>query len=84
MKTIPTYHPTENWVIPPENQGQIVTVSYSLDADAGVILERTYDASDQSEGVVAYHYPRNDDGAWDPWNGTPRLGRCIGKCRIGE
>ena len=77
-----TYTPTERWTTPPENQGQIVTVSYSLDAGAEVILESIYDASDRSQEYRAYAYPCDDDGAWEPWNGAPPLGRYLGLCEI--
>jgi len=77
-----TYSPTDKWITPPENQGQIVTVSYNLDSDAAVILESIYDASDRSQEYRAYAYPENDDGEWSPWNGTPALGKCLGQCEI--
>lgn len=76
------YTPTEKWVTPPENQGQIVTVSYSLDSEAEVILERIHDASDGTTEFRAYRYPARDDGSWEPWNGTPKLGRSLGKCEV--
>ena len=82
MNKVKTYNPTEKWVTPPENQGQIVTVSYSLDSDAEVILESIYDASDRSQEYRAYRYPADDDGEWTPWNGTPALGKCLGACEI--
>lgn len=79
---VKTYNPTEKWTTPPENQGQIVTVSYSLDADAEVILESIYDASDRSQEYRAYAYPDDDDGTWEPWNGAPSLGEEFGRCEI--
>jgi hypothetical protein len=77
-----SYSPTDKWITPPENQGQIVSVSYNLDSDAGVILESIYDASDRSQEYRAYSYPDDDDGEWSPWNGTPELGECLGQCTI--
>ncbi len=77
-----SYSPTEKFITPPENQGQIVTCSYSLDADAEVIIENIYDASDRTQIYRAYAYPRNDDGTWEPWNGVPELGRSFGECQI--
>lgn len=79
-----TYNPTEKWITPPENQGQIVTVSYSLDADAEVILESIFDASDRSQEYRAYAYPDGDDGSWEPWNGIPSLGKYLGPCEMSE
>jgi hypothetical protein len=58
-------------------------VSYAVDADAQVILERTYDRSDRSEAVVAYDMPSRGDG-FEPWNKTPRLGRRLGRCSVEE
>jgi hypothetical protein len=75
------FHPTGAWHVPPECQGQIVEVSYTVDAEAGVILERTLDRSDGSEVIVAYDYPARDH-TWDPWNGTPKLGRRLGRCTV--
>lgn len=79
-----TYTPTTRWDTPPENQGQILTCSYALDSDAEVILEKIYDASDRTTEYRAYKYPVDDDGEWDPWNGTPELGRALGTCEIEE
>lgn len=62
------------FITPPENQGQIVTVDYACTED--YILERTSDASDKSETIVAYRWPAN--GGFDPWNGAPKLGRRAG------
>ncbi len=56
-----TYIATSAFLTPPENQGQIVTVSYALDAEAEVILEKIYDASDKSLEYQAYAYPEDDD-----------------------
>jgi hypothetical protein len=84
IKKMKTYNPTEKWTTPPENQGQIVTVSYSLDYGAEVILESIYDASDRSQEYRAYAYPDDDDGSWEPWNGVPRLGRELGRCEISQ
>lgn len=61
---------------------EIVTVSYSLDCGAKVIIESVYDASDRSQEYYAYRYPKNDDGSWEPWNGAPRLGKSLGRCQI--
>lgn len=77
-----TYSPTTGFTTPPENRGQIMTISYALDSDAEVILERIHDASDRSTEYRAYAYPRNDDGSWEPWNCAPKLGRRLGTCAI--
>lgn len=67
--------------VSPENQGQIVTVSYAW-AD-GVIIERVYDASDRTESMTAYE-DGDQDGEWDPWNRTPKLGKALGSVEIIE
>jgi len=77
-----TYHPTSAWHVPPEHQGQIIEVSYSLDAEAEVILERTIDRSDRSEVIVAYAYPKRRAGSWEPWTRPPRLGRRLHRCQV--
>ena len=77
-----TYYPTTKFVTPPENQGQIVIVSYALDADAEVIIKRTHDASNNSIRFDAYSYPDDDSGEWTPWNESPELGTHLGQCKI--
>lgn len=77
-----TYTPTTIFTTPPENQGQIVTVSYALAADDEAIIESIYDASDRTQGYRAYAYADDDDGDWAPWNGAPALGECLGQCLI--
>ena len=57
------------WITPPENQGQIVEVSYSRDCPDGIGYERTLDRSDGSESIRPVRSP--DDCEWEPWNGTP-------------
>ena len=65
------------FVTPPENQGQAVTRSYACTED--YILEKTYDASDNSVSIEAYEWPEDvEEGEWGPQNGTPRLGRRLG------
>ena len=56
-----------NWITPPENQGQIVIVSYA-GAD-GTVYRQTFDQSDRT---AEYHASRalvDDEG--DYWNGAP-------------
>lgn len=77
-----TYNPTTEFITPPENQGQFVTLSYALDCDAEVILVSSYDAGDHSKVYYAYMYPDNDDGSWEPQNCVPELGEYLGECQI--
>ena len=77
-----TFCLTTDFITPPENQGQIVTVSYALAADEEAIIERTHYASDRTTRYDAYSYPENDDGDWAPWNGAPELGDHLGECSI--
>ena len=73
----------EKFTTPPENQGQIVTVSYALADDTEIIIVRTHDASDNTTEYWAYELPE-DYKIWDPWNGVPELGDEIGPCTIKE
>jgi hypothetical protein len=59
-----------------------VTYSYGLAADDEVIIMKVHDASDRSTIYFAYAYPENDDGSWEPWNGTPKLGEELGECEV--
>jgi hypothetical protein len=59
---------------PPENQGQIVTVSYGW--LCGGIVRHTFDASDRSETFRFLQDPYGIlDGdlldGWEPWNTAP-------------
>lgn len=76
------YHITADFVTPPENQGQIVTVSYGLAAENEIIITCTYDASDKTTIYDAYYYPDDDEGKWEPWNGVPEIGEHLGECLI--
>ena len=75
------YRVTSAFIVPPENQGQIVEVSYAIAADDEVIIERTLDKSDRTIRYDAYEYP-DKEWEWDPWNGTPSLGEHVGVCAI--
>jgi hypothetical protein len=78
-----SYKPTTTFITPPENQGQIVTVSYALAADDELILVRTYDASDRTTSYDAYAYPEEcDQDSYDPANGEPELGAYVGQCSV--
>ena len=66
------------FITPPENGGQIVTTSYAC--TEAYILEKTFDASDRSEEIVAYHWPAS--GEFSPQNGSPKLGRRAGIVKI--
>jgi hypothetical protein len=64
---------------PPENQGQIVLVSYGCDED--YIYEKTYDQSDRSTVVRVYEHPETDCD-WDPWNGAPSTGDLVARVEV--
>jgi hypothetical protein len=61
MTKIGTFH------TPPENQGQIVEVSYTM--IDGVVIRRTYDQSDRTTEYATSDALDNDEG--DYWNGEP-------------
>ena len=63
------------FLTPPENQGQMVDISYSCTED--YILKRTEDRSDRTLTIVAYHYPADgsEDNGIEPWQAVPKLGR---------
>lgn len=79
-----SYTPTTAFTTPPENRGQILSISYAVAAGDEAIIERLYDRSDRSLEYRAYAYPENDDGEWEPWNGAPELGEYLGQCEIAE
>lgn len=53
-----------DFVVPPENQGQIVTVSYAFDEDGSHIVRRSFDASDCT-AAYAIHEIDHDDASID-------------------
>ncbi len=63
-----------SFVTPPENQGQIVIVSYACDAD--YIYARAIDQSDRSVSVSVYEHPETEED-WGPQNGAPRTGELV-------
>lgn len=67
---------------PPECGGQIVLVSYGLDADRDAIVVRKQDRSNGLTSYTAYQLPEEWDGEWEPWNGAPALGEELGPCGI--
>lgn len=75
------YSPGE-FTTPPECSGQIVLVSYGLDADRDAVIVRQQDGGDGLTSYTAYQLPEEWDGEWAPWNGTPTLGAEIGPCGI--
>lgn len=82
---VPTFEPTEPFIVPPECQGQGVEYAYALDAYACVIIERRTDRSEPIGSRVtfqAFEYPAGDPGEWEPQNGRPVLGEPIGRCAI--
>ena len=66
------------FITPPENQGQMVEVSYAGTGD--YILERTHDRSTQTEKTLAYKWSGNS--VFSPQNRAPKLGRLIGEAQI--
>lgn len=70
------------FTVPPECGGQIVELSYAYSPSAGIV-ERSFDRSDQTEQYRLYDDPSPEEG-WDPWNGTPRLGRCLGTVTVDD
>lgn len=61
---------------PPENQGQMVEVSYASDGEYA--YRRVYDCSDRSESIerVAWgdwwaDVPEGTNIDWEPWNKAP-------------
>ncbi len=63
-----------SFVTPPENQGQIVLVSYGCDAD--YIYERSYDQSDRSTTIRVYDHAE-EEGDFEPQNGVPSTGELV-------
>lgn len=85
LQQAPAYEAVDEFIVPPENGGQIVEVSYALgrlvdspDADA-VVLENTYDRNDGTTRVEAYEATETE---FAPWNGVPALGTHIGLVRL--
>lgn len=66
------------FIVPPENGGQIVEVSYSC--TESYILVATLDKSDGSQKIEAYDWPRS--GEFEPWNCAPKMGRYRGPVTI--
>lgn len=69
------YDDVKSFITPPENQGQIVGVSYGCSTD--YIYERRYDKSDRTFTITAYAHPRQECD-FEPWNKAPALGRRVG------
>lgn len=76
------YYSPGEFITPPECGGQIVRVSYGLDADRGAVIVRRQDGGDGRVSYTAYQLPEEWDGEWAPWNGAPTLGEEIGPCGI--
>ena len=79
-----TYHASEDFCTPRENQGQVVTASFSYDVDAQVILVKVEDRSDCSVKYESYAYPEDNDEYWDVYNRLPKLGEYISPCHVEE
>jgi hypothetical protein len=73
------------FITTPENQGQIVEVSYAVDSDHGGedrIIERCHDRSDGEVTYRRYVDPEffeEDSANLEFWNGSPKLGECTDK-----
>ncbi len=68
---LPCNDPTADcgqWITPPQNQGQIVLVSYAC-GDDGVIFRRSWDQSD-GQRDYAKRFLR-DGEAYEPWQSEP-------------
>lgn len=63
---------------PPECGGQTVIYSYGCSYD--FVYEQRYDRSDRTVKITAYKHSAAQlkKGVFDPWNGTPHLGRLVG------
>lgn len=62
------------WHIAPEDQGQIVVVSYAADPEHSRYLRHTFDASDRSEQYdEATGSDYEDLDEFEPWNGAADL-----------
>lgn len=76
----------DGFTTPPQNQGQIVDVSYGIGClqigDPWCIVVRTFDSSDRSESFEAYDFHADGAGSWDPWNGAPELGDSLGPSEV--
>jgi hypothetical protein len=66
--------PNVAFTVPPQNQGQIVQVSYGCTPD--YIFKRSLDKSDRTVIVRAYHHPDGDE-EFEPWNDIPCVGKFI-------
>ena len=76
-----TYEPSKPFITPPENGGQMVTESWSIDFGSEVYICRVHDGSDGSIKYEAFAYGEDDD-AFEPWNGVPDHGPSLGQCRV--
>jgi hypothetical protein len=72
------------FIVPPECGGQTVIYSYGCSYD--YCYEQRYDRSDLTVKITAYKHSAAQlkKGVWDPWNGTPLLGRLVGVIRDGK
>ncbi len=59
-----------NWIVPPENGGQVIEVGYRVD-DLGLYLRRTVDTS-SGITMVEIGTPDWDTFEWEPWNREPQ------------
>jgi hypothetical protein len=63
-----------DYITPPENQGQIVIISYASDADG--VFRRTVDQSGQRPMVIEYIYwddYLDHDTEYEPGHVAPRI-----------
>ena len=61
-----------NFVTPRRNQGQIVEISYAVDAEREQVVSRAVDASD---GTTSFAVTALDNlvGEFEPWDREPKL-----------
>lgn len=58
------------FVTPPKNQGQIVEISFAIDADREEVVCRIYDRGDRTTKYDVTPL-ENLKGEFEPWNGEP-------------
>ena len=66
------------FITPPENQGQMVEVSYA--STETYILQKTVDRSRRTEKMMAYEWPEGAE--YSPQNKSPELGPLVGLAHI--
>ena len=66
----------------PEDQGQMIDVTYAIDWETDVLYSREYDRSDRSESLWCAELDEDDEAVFDPANSNiPRHGEWV-QCRV--